>query len=129
MRRSLETFSGSEGSIRRRLVIALSYLAMFGLGMFAHQSLCEVPQVETRLGVLAIHSKPEGAAVWINGHALEGDEPGSAAQTPIPAVTNLQYGIDYTVRIEKAGHRPWTQTVRMSAEIDGRRIEAELEPE
>ena len=129
MRRSIETFSGSEGSIRRRVVIALSYLAMFLLGMFAHQSLCTEAVLETRLGVLAIHSTPAGAKVWINGQALEGDTPGSAAETPIPAITNLQYGTDYTVRIEKLGHRPWEQTVRMSSEIDGRRIEAKLEPE
>lgn len=129
MRRSIQTLSGAEGSYRRRIVIALSYFAMFFLGMFAHQSLCSEPRIETRLGVLAIHSAPSGATVALNGMALEGDTPGTKATTPIPAVTNLKYGTDYLIRLEKSGYRPWEKTVRMGPEVDGRRIEAELEPE
>lgn len=129
MRRSLKTLTGGQGSIRRRIVIALSYLAMFFLGMYAHESLCTPARVETRLGVLAIHSVPEGAAVWINGQALDAEPPGTSILTPVPAITNLKYGAEYTIRLEKRGFRPWEKTLRMSAEVDGRRIEAELEPE
>lgn len=129
MRRSLKTLTGSQGSIRRRVVIALSYLAMFFLGMYAHERLFTPPRVETRLGVLAIHSVPEGAVVWINGQVLDAEPPGNSIRTPVPAITNLKYGADYTIRLEKRGFRPWEKSVRMSAEVDGRRIEAELEPE
>lgn len=129
MRRSLQTLSGAEGSTRRRLVIALSYLAMFLLGMFAHQSLCSAPAPGPRTGVLAIHSAPAGARVSINGVGLDGEGGGATVQTPVPAVSNLEYGASYTIRLEKEGYRPWEKTVRMGPEVDGRRIEAELEPE
>lgn len=129
MRRSLKTLTGADGTLRRRVVIALSYLAMFFLGMFAHQSLCSEPSGGPRIGVLAIHSTPAGAKVWINGARLDGEGPGAPVLTPVPAVSNLEYGASYTIRLEMEGYQPWERTVRMGAEVDGRRIEAELVPE
>jgi hypothetical protein len=69
-------------------------------------------------GSLNVDSRPTGSSVIINGQA--------AGTTPLTMASVAPGTI--TVRIERPGYRPWTQTIELKAG-ERRRVAASLEIE
>lgn len=81
----------------------------------------------SKLGKLAINSNPRGAEVIVNDEPVK-LESGEVARTPISALTELQYGKKYNIRLRLEGHKDFTQDIVMSESSDGMTVDAHLEP-
>ena len=68
--------------------------------------------VSEQLGDIAVDSVPDGATIAVDGVPVKLTD-GNLARTPIPQLTNLQYGKTYKITLEKDGYDVYVENVTM----------------
>ncbi len=83
------------------------------------------PPQPIKVGQLAVDSVPPGAVISVNGANVKLED-GNPARTPISQLTNLQYGTQYVIKLEKEGYEAYTETIVMGADSDNRQLRPAL---
>lgn len=116
-----------------RIIILVALLVIVVAGAYLYHELMGRPQVAqpvspalpTKVGLLAVDSVPPGAIISVNGAPVKLED-GNPARTPISQLTNLQYGTQYTIKLEKEGYEPYAETITMGPENDNRQLRPTL---
>lgn len=92
------------------------------------ESLETAQLLDARFGRIAIASEPRGAIVEVNGELVRAED-GSPARTPIAALTELQYGKTYSIRLRLEGYGDYQHVLTMGPATDRYEIWARLQPD
>lgn len=84
--------------------ILTPYTIMAGMGYVFQPSGSGDGDLLQKTGALAIETSPESATIWLNGKKFS---------HKTPAVISQLFPGEYEIRLEKKGHQPWREKVRI----------------